>query len=1111
MPKTKKALERKYPNYTGKQMYYQFSKYFENAEESIHYYFPEYYDEYLNFNLSGYIVPEKSDDKIEGLDGSNACINEEGLNKINTFLQNKAGKHDEKIAADNHPLKQYALDVNYVYNPSNGDLMRMSISNPSLRAVVNSSVGGFSLFYYPNGLNKDPDTIALRSQETVNELGEDIANQLNKYFHSMRKVVELEYKRQKDLDNNLATVNEKQYLKEYKAALNELVQAYDTLVEMHEARKGNEFKGPLQNNLSDITGVDKSGYREHIGAAIAGLKDEMIAIEKGWGADELGIISFLGQTQGEITIQEEILADDKVKLAGMKDGPDKDKLKRKIEQNEEKIRTFKEEFDPLYDECIGADVTNNRPLKVEITKKLMAFSDKYRGHLCMYNAPGKGDPISSIDMAADNVLDPYGMKGLSKADQLKDFMDDLNAVDGTFQRSSTNFKELRARLEELNELAKKYPEKMNEEQLVEYLTKIEEVKAAGKTYLAGKKEEERLYKESHNGAELPRKDITKRRIGFVTELESRLGCHMEASFSNEVTIPEDLSQDKRTILSVINDGKITDVQVRDYVKAYIMTEYKKVNNVKDQNMSASVEVLLERLNLSFETGKELKEYLILGTQSGVIKELAAEAEAPAEMNSLKVLRYDMEVKRVNYVLDQFTHYDKETLVLDGNDGIGEVSAEARKDIYDKLNALKNYLESVSETQEIDYNTYFNLKENAKNALRLEQHDRLNILSNILVGYVFENHINLLENMNPDAEYKAILTRLGQFDQKRLNAEKEYFKTGYFQGETLHDELLEIKNSLDAYFSNRPMNEVSQALMEEINNDLTNLKCFGEYTEEKNKITTLYIDAMKLHEEEKADEAKLKQGKMIDLKTDTVLKSGDNPVETLKKMMADEAKRRKDLIADLDQNDKKEAAFSKIISSACRSLYMEMLMNRYGKDVKPEDRANNDKKLRYAISHGFKDKENMKQFAEMLFVGKFGTYFKQGLKDRIKEKNTLDHEDILYARNNAIWKEYSEAMPDYKKEEKVEKKRNRVVNRESVNDKPEINKKRMSAAGKENGPDFARADNIRQLDKMLGAGVLKSVYDFKFPVNKDNPKLKDINIKTDYVEKQKPEPRKIGMK
>ena len=147
----------------------------------------------------------------------------------------------------------------------------------------------------------------------------------------------------------------------------------------------------------------------------------------------------------------------------------------------------------------------------------------------MYNAPGKGDPISSIDIAADNLLDPYGMKGLSKADQLKDFMDDLNAVDGTFQRSSTNFKELRARLEELNELAKKYPEKMNEEQLVEYLTKIEEVKAAGKKYLAGKKEEERLYKEAHNGEELPRKDITKRRIGFVTELESRLAAAKRAA------------------------------------------------------------------------------------------------------------------------------------------------------------------------------------------------------------------------------------------------------------------------------------------------------------------------------------------------------------------------------------------------------------------------------------------------------------------------------------------------------------------------------------------------------------------------------------------------------
>jgi len=1116
MPKTKKAFERKYKDYSRRSLKYQFDIFVAAISEAVEYYMPEEFKGFLAELHDLRDKPDFYEDRIAGLPGTDQSIPEKNRARAMEFSQKWTNKILAKLDTENHPLAQFLKNEIAVCSPVYGDSLRAELSNPSLKTLRVGFGNGYKIF--GEGNDGKPKIVA---NESAANLGDELRGLLNKHYDNVKNLYDLEFKRQKDIDNNLAKYNEKQYLSEYKKALQNLIQDHDAIVEFHKKNKDKEYTDALNNELSELTEVNSEYLREHLTSVKSGLKAQIIAIDHGWGADELGIIGTLGQIKGEIELQERFLREKKEDYAKMQDGPQKEEAKAKIEATERKINTFKEEFNPLYEECINADVTNNRQLKVDITNKITGFVNNHRKHICMYDISNSKRYVYGTDVSADSVLDPYGMKGLSKADQLKDFMDDLNAVDGTFQKSSANFKELRKRLEELNELAKKYPEKMNEEQLEEYLTKVEEVKAAGKKYLAGKKEEERLYKEAHNGEELPRKDITKRRIGFVTELESRLGLHMEHAFSNEFAIPEALPDDKKAILNEIEDGPLNKDVLNVYVLRYIMTEYKpSTNEYKNRMMEGAVNVLVQNLDLPEMDGAELKEYLVSGTEKGIIKDFAKEAEAPAEKIALAQFRYATEVARVEHVLNEFTRLDNETLVLEGNDGIGAVSKEKIKQIYEELGELQQYLNSVSETKTINGEIYSRLKEKALETLRVEQHDTLNNLSNLLEGYSFENLIQAVESLHPEKEYREILNKLRVFDTKKVNAEKDYFKTGLFPGDTLYEELSGIRDSLEAYFTGRPANEYSTMLRDEVTAELENLKNAGEFNAEMEKTSVAFREAINRADAEMAAEEEEKQkfseGKLIDLQTDTVLKPEDKAADVLKTLMDKETTRRSDLINEMKNGEQKDAAFNKIIASACRSLYMEMLSKRYGntEGMNPAEKEKNEKKLRYAIVHGFKDKENMKEFAEMLNVGWFGAYFKKALKETIENKGALEHDDILKARDVALMKEFSKAMPEVKPEEKkVDEKRRAGANRVSFNNKLNVNnqRKRISMRDKEQEADFARADNIRQLGKMLGSNILKDVNDITFPVKENDPKLKDIKIKTDYLENQKPEPRKIGMK
>ena len=111
-------------------------------------------------------------------------------------------------------------------------------------------------------------------------------------------------------------------------------------------------------------------------------------------------------------------------------------LENKYNALKQQVDDFEKDFNDLHNEIADAEVHNDRLLKVQLTKKVVDFTNKYKGHVCLYDYTGEKKKVYIPSFAADNILDPYGMKGLSRPDQLKDIMDDLNEVDGTFQKSS---------------------------------------------------------------------------------------------------------------------------------------------------------------------------------------------------------------------------------------------------------------------------------------------------------------------------------------------------------------------------------------------------------------------------------------------------------------------------------------------------------------------------------------------------------------------------------------------------------------------------------------------------------------------------------------------------
>ena len=1287
MPNTKKSLEKKYPDYNAKLINLQFNKFNTMMGTQIRNKLgQEAYNQFINESeqINEYIIPAHLE-MIQGLEFTDIVLNEQGCKKAKDFFKKWTEKLDAGLENNTGKFASYNKDETYVSNPENGDLVRAILDNPPICVLLLGFGNGFKTtkvqkVAVPGKPGVFQDEITDNSSEVINGMGEDLFNSLNNYYHGLRKIIEVQYKRQKDIDNHLGEMNEKKFLEEYKQALLQTVNAYEETVRLHKSKlddNGNpkEFADFLQNPLSEITDVNPGEMRAHNSSAIAGLKAQIRAIDLGWGADETGIFGFLGETEREIEIEKIKLARAKSAMESMEEGPQKQKNQRDIEKNEKSLSLLEEEYKKLREECWDVDVKGRRDLKIEITSKIKDFAERHRREAGIFDATGKQNYYTSAHMTADNVLNPYEMSGLNKADQLKGIMDDLDDVDGTFQKSSENFKTLRKRLEELNALAKKYRGEMNREQMDEYLKKADEVKAARDTYLAGKKREEDLYAASHNGEKPERKPITTKRIGFAMGLEKRLNIHLEnatSRFKEDVSCnPEEhamalLSRRMRSEENYRNANVPSKSinQNHEFVKSvyrslYLEQVYTRLRleddfTAEDMEMELSpkkIEAGAERLQQTFDD-LGLSEHIlndinlrikVKSNDFGFGKEFIQtelkqemlyafrdnKAGTGALINSFGF--YDMQPEfddipdpDESYGFGRHfpEYYDKDPVT--GVSRLAELESKLGIREEDTLTAYdKQKKENVTDLKKEDYKLIF-----TKDGYMEKLHDYLKHTLGDQADYTEDGHIEIKQgelekvdntlveltntyNAVLNLEYQKLLNdhfdkwteaNSKQFsDQYRFNFGslpgyigswmlKEFENNGAASQETiqLKDVVTARKDSLhggmsiDELFSvsGRKLTENEKLLLkieeEEVNEPnlrrytfqygLNEYKAsFGDHIvpdEEKDRLMEKAMsefaddmdlsgmtgkelkeflpifgksdtfrdflanasaaadaalkrpldDAAKLKaneyknyvEDRKARQDAIKaekefKEKNVNLESVQPIKPGEEPEEVLKHMIRKEEIKRSDLIKDLKNNENSMQTKKQIVSSACRSLYMEMLKQKYPTNPVLLDEnqvEENNANLRKALALGFRDKRNAETFTKILSTQGFSEHFQTELFEIATKKGSLSHQDIIQARDHALIKALSEAVPEFKTDNdgkiispelKVEKDGKHI--------KPENKAEALEVAERE--ISYIKIENLRRVDIALKSNVLNVPNISKLPWMKNNPNFKNFEFVTDY--------------
>ena len=1214
MPRTRRLLEKKYPNYNNKVTFYQMSKFRTQAGNFfLNYLGEERTNQILEVEtkIQDSVDRFHSDDRIEGIDLSNSLIPDDMV-----VFAKKAFKEwdaDIKSAQDRATGKysDFEKDDIYVANPENGDMIRAILDNPSLQQLVKHYGAGFTVYDRKGEMNNP-----------------DLEKALLDHFHGLRRIVELQYQRQKDLDNFQGKRNEEKFQEDYYNALNDFINNYDKLVSLHENlmdQNGDvpEFTDVLQNELSEITDVSLKKMRGHNRAAVDGLRYQIKALENGWKADELAIMSFIGSTKGEIDLQRRLLNQMRAEYELLEPGEKRTDLENKYNALKQQVDDFENDFNVLHDEVANAEVHNDRLLKVQLTKKVVDFTNKYKGHVCLYDYTGEKKKVYIPSFAADNILDPYGMKGLSRPDQLKDIMDDLNEVDGTFQKSSTNFKALRTCLEELEKFAKEHPGKLTDEEADKYIELVKAAKDAAKTYRLGKQDEARQYKRA-NGRSIEWADITKKRMGFAAELDYRLDCHLENALDNRPYVSMDktehsiarfaylLRKEERIKAAAISQkGEVVaDDAFMESVYRSIALEAKYAQLRNGEFMDAEkFEGLLDEDNidrLAFEIKHEYRntghEKLIIDDINHRIKlgetkfdrtyiyqvkkteplEDYPDRDETTGVSQIEELEHEYGIAQENIIYDlaRQKRNEKPNVVKTDEDllypengylkkvraymaseieGKGEFNAEgiiklnqnapAENPLFNELvadyNAIMNLeLQRLAKDrfgwQEGEENAF--LQDYAKALSNME--DKFNayeedkVSKGLKVSALYKNTKNALSARNMQLEgvqsvrevfkekaelpdpNQILLSDIpdGELSDEQLHEYVRQYVTNLFNkvsGDEMAQENVQKYNFMDKAMKSLAddmnlsgmtgkelkefLTETSKETENKTNTFLDWIKMADAYytvnwpgeiaTDEMKELAKEYeqivSDRKERQESEEAEKRFLAQEGLVDFKPREILTSDKNAMDYLTEMMAKEADLRVTLIHGRKQaiekgNDEVKAYEDKILFSVCRSIYMEMLRNRYEVKGGMDDAAleANEKKFRIAISHGFRDNENIQAFTDLMNKGKFGEHFKEAIHVLIEKNNgVIEHKDALKARDYALFKAYSDYMPD------------------PVMVKDENGNSRVSENSPK--PNFEKASNIISLAEAFGSKALDFTEGIRMPIDKNSPDLKDVNIAVEY--------------
>ena len=891
-------------------------------------------------------------------------------------------------------------------------------------------------------------------------------NRGNAHKESIGKLIELMQRRVSDLDNNLGAYTQKEYAGLLKAQLKEVVSTYEDL----EKEYG---KGMVP---------EEAGMPPQV---IEGIRFMINGLGKDWGPEELGVLAFLGETKAQIEKNKDILSEDEFKRKYQKTG---------------------RELSDLITKCT-LDPAEDRNEKIRFAEEIYEFASMHETDGSLYDQSRLRVHFAEDSQPeANDIVDPYNMRGFTRADQMENIMEDLDAVDGTFQHSSPNFRELRKRLEELNALARKHPDEMTREELDEYLAKADEVKAAAKKYLDGKNAEIRQYRRNHDNEDPVLKDITKKRMNFAMELEDRINLHLNHS---EKVFEEDTSLDpKAHSLALLARRMREEVNYRkknlpakpiDAENLFLQSVYRSMYleslrarylteaDFNERGLEYSLDK--EKIEIGAETIKSYFKHYNL--ERNLIKNINdkirlnntdygrefIDSEIHRGMEKLNRTEEDPLFTAKDEIMNTFAYrnvdedeYDEE--IEDGKTGFGRYLSYFDRDEngYSEIEYLERKL-GITKSEEERLRDLGEEAEADKEAVLTESNRQLVYLelpseqiteeaagkyvSRYMMNLYYDNKKNNGEIMfdgDADESFEGDADEKAELLKNAVDKMVKYMDLSGMTGSELQSFLLAgARNGMI-----EEMEKNAEAYVEATLAQKNHLQVSKETAERAKDYTDLIRQGEKNKAEEEAEEKFFKQPGLVVLKTDWIpdsegsfeLSVGDllKKEEKIRRKLIDEIKKDREIINN-DQKkefeninnvvDEKDVDKMKeaLVSSACRTLFIEMLKEKYVEkeeyydngELRTATKQINEKKFRQALSLGMKDKTNMQEFTDLMKTS-FGKKFTANLEEMIQKNGELSNQDILKARDKALTEDFMEAFPSYFSQEafnKGEKKDDRV--------------------------------------------------------------------------------------
>ena len=258
---------------------------------------------------------------------------------------------------------------------------------------------------------------------------------MNDYYQGVYNLFELEYEKQRLLENHPGPDERKAYLGKLKDGMQKMVDAYDKMYAFNEKNLDNpDYKQNvyLNNNLDHITGVAPSETRAPV-REIGQLRAQIKAIENGWDIEELASLGVIGALKSD--------AETSVRKADYKIQQEKKSLDDAEARYQKKIGDVREKYDKAKNEY---DTLNRQvnSIQAEIQKETAAL---------------KKQPDAAKEKALaekKNSLRPLQETLGQKEKALKDADKQLNAVEAPYQKAKEKYENEIKRKEQNQKLLK---------------------------------------------------------------------------------------------------------------------------------------------------------------------------------------------------------------------------------------------------------------------------------------------------------------------------------------------------------------------------------------------------------------------------------------------------------------------------------------------------------------------------------------------------------------------------------------------------------------------------------------------------------------------------------